>query len=448
MWSDTSKLRDLLLLTKDGEWGKSEPDQGLTEALVIRGTDFAEVRYGDLESIPTRYIDDTRLERKRLRAGDILIETAGGTKGQPTGRTVIIREVLLNRAQRNVTCASFARFLRADPTKVLPEYLYWWLQEHYRSGQMDQHQVQHTGIARFQYTRFADCVLVPLPPRSMQERIAEFLDTVERRIAVLRRMNKTLEAISQTLFRSWFVDFDPVQAKAEGRHPAAMDPEAAALFPSKLVDSKLGRIPEGWGHQKVSDVVMGVFDGPHATPPEATHGPIFLGIKNLTGTAIDLSEVRHISESDWPQWTKRVEPRQGDIVFTYEATLGHFALIPPRLRCCLGRRTALARPKSDCHFLFHWFVGESFQRFLKTRIHPGATVDRILLTDFPSYPVLATPQALVDRFEALAAPIWSRIHANQSESRVLADLRDTLLPKLLSGEIRVNEAEDQLAASA
>jgi len=287
-----------------------------------------------------------------------------------------------------------------------------------------------------------------IPPRAEQERIVEILGSFDNKIDLNRRMNQTLEAMAQALFRSWFVDFDPVRAKVEGRLPEGMDEEAAALFPKRFVDSELGKLPDGWLLKKVSDVVEGVFDGPHATPPTANHGPIFLGIKNLTGTAIDLSDARYINEADWPAWTKRVEPRPGDIVFTYEATLGHFALIPPGLRCCLGRRTALVRPQSDCHFLFHWFVGETFQKFLKTRIHPGATVDRILLTDFPSYPVLSAPQPLVDRFEALAAPIWSKIHANQSQNQVLVDLRDTLLPKLLSGDTRVGEAEAQVAASA
>jgi type I restriction enzyme S subunit len=171
---------------------------------------------------------------------------------------------------------------------------------------------------------------------------------------------------------------------------------------------------------------------------------VFLGIKNLTGTGLDLSEVRRLSEEDWPRWTKRVVPRHGDIVFCYEARLGDFALLPPGLRCCLGRRMALVRPvaqSDNTHFLHHFFVGESFQGFLRAHVNPDSTVDRILLNDFPEYPVLCPPPERVREFEDLAAPTWRSIHLNQAQSQTLASLRDTLLPKLISGEIRVHEAE-------
>lgn len=87
------------------------------------------------------------------------------------------------------------------------------------------------------------------------------------------------------------------------------------------------------------------------------------------------------------------------------------------------------------------------QKFLRSRVHPGATVDRILLTDFPSYPVLCPPPELIQRFDDFAGPIWSRIHANMAENQTLAELRDTLLPKLLSGEIRIKDAEKQAGAT-
>ena len=187
-------------------------------------------------------------------------------------------------------------------------------------------------------------------------------------------------------------------------------------------------------------MVDGVFDGPHATPSEATDGPLYLGIRNFTGSGLDLTSVRHISERDWAKWTRRVTPRGGDIVFTYEATLGFFALIPSWLRCCLGRRIALLRPSAPAnnrHYLFHYFTGAHFQEFLRGRTQPGSTVDRILVADFPGYPVLLPPTSLVERFESLAQHVWARIHANMAALHALAALRDTLLPKLISGELRV-----------
>jgi type I restriction enzyme S subunit len=131
-------------------------------------------------------------------------------------------------------------------------------------------------------------------------------------------------------------------------------------------------------------------------------------------------------------------------VFTYEATLGFFALIPPGLRCCLGRRTALVRARDSAnnqHYIFHHFVAPPFQEFLRSRVRSGSTVDRILLKDFPDYPILVPPPELVEQFERFGSSIWSMIHSNLNECHSLKELRDALLPKLISGEIRVREAE-------
>ena len=303
--------------------------------------------------------------------------------------------------------------------------------------------------------------------------IGDAIEAYDKKLDLNRRINQTLEAMAQAIFKSWFVDFDPVKAKIaalqQGHDPLraamtaisgkpdaeldALPPEqydqlaaTAALFPDEMEESELGDIPKGWGVAHIQDVVEGVYDGPHATPPEATEGAVFLGIRNMTGTSLDMSDVRHIAEADWAQWTRRIEPRAGDIVFSYEATLGYFALLPSGLRCCLGRRLALIRPRVEQgfgSFWFHQFVAPPFQRFLEKHTIPGATVNRIALKDFPSFPVLKPATAIQSSFCERADSIWSLIHSNQIQSERLEKLRDTLLPKLLSGELPVNDAMTQ-----
>ena len=113
----------------------------------------------------------------------------------------------------------------------------------------------------------------------------------------------------------------------------------------------------GWQKVPIEDIYLGLYDGPHATPQPSDQGPIFLGIKNITDDGmLDLSDIRHISEDDFPEWTKRVTPQQGDIVFTYEATLNRYAIIPEGFRGCLGRRVALIQPdlaRVDTRFLLY-----------------------------------------------------------------------------------------------
>ena len=283
-----------------------------------------------------------------------------------------------------------------------------------------------------------------LPPAAEQIGIEAILTALDDRIALLRETNATLEAIAQALFKSWFVDFDPVRAKQQGLAPAGMDEATSALFPDAFDASVLGVVPRGWTKTPIRDVVEGVYDGPHATPSEADEGPVFLGIKNLTGTALDLADIRHIAEADWKQWTRRVQPQACDIVFSYEATLGFFALIPPGLRCCLGRRLALIRPRlvdgAAC-FWFHQFTAAPFQELLAKHTIHGATVNRIALKEFPSYQVLNPPLLLQRAFDDIASALWRRIHANQAQAQSLTALRDSLLPRLISGQLRLPEAE-------
>jgi type I restriction enzyme S subunit len=140
----------------------------------------------------------------------------------------------------------------------------------------------------------------------------------------------------------------------------------------------------------IKDYCLGIFDGPHATPKESHDGPIFLGIKNITEDGqLDLSEIRHVSEEEYPRWTRRVTPQPGDVVFTYEATLHRYAVIPEGFRGCLGRRVALVRPDSgraDSRYLLYFFLSREWRRVVESSVITGATVDRVPLERFPSFP--------------------------------------------------------------
>jgi type I restriction enzyme S subunit len=329
--------------------------------------------------------------------------------------------------------------MRPDPKRLDSRFLlYYYLGPEFQDV-IRERTIHGSTVERLALIEFPQFPL-RIPPLAEQKAIAAVLGALDDKIELNRRMNATLEAVARALFQSWFVDFDPVRAKLDGRPPAALDPATAALFPEHLEETAIGHTPKGWEVKRINEAVEEVFDGPHATPPDVAEGPVFLGIKNLTGSALDLTDIRHISESDWPRWTKRVMPRPLDIVFSYEATLGFFALIPPGLRCCLGRRLALIRPNAKdghSHFWFHQFIGPDFQRYLMQHSVQGATVDRIPLIQFPNYLVLNPPPALKEAFESRVAPLWAKIHSNADQSRTLATLRDTLLPKLLSGELSV-----------
>ena len=142
---------------------------------------------------------------------------------------------------------------------------------------------------------------------------------------------------------------------------------------------------------KMADIYEGLYDGPHATPPTSEDGAVFLGISNITKDGhIDLSDIKHISENDLPKWTKRVTPKAGDIVFSYEATLNLYAIIPEGFWGCLGRRMALIRPdeeKAHGKFLFYYFFSPQWRATIAENTIIGATVDRIPIAKFPEFPI-------------------------------------------------------------
>ena len=369
-------------------------------------------------------------ERYSLRPGDLVV-CEGGEPGRCAiwnGPTGIKIQKALHRIRSKETLDNY--------------YLFYWFCLVARTGYLEPH---FTGTTIKHLTGKAIAALeVPLPPVVTQRAMVDVLRSLDDRITLLRETNATLEAIAQALFKSWFVNFDPVRAKAEGLEPEGMDAATASLFPDSFEESELGFLPKGWEVRPVGELVEGIYDGPHATPAESESGPIFLGIKNLTGTRLELTDIRHISEDDWAKWTRRVEPTHGDIVFSYEATLGFFAVIPPEVRCCLGRRLALIRPHSESGaglFWFHQFISTPFQQMLDKHTIQGATVNRIALKAFPSYLVLNPSETLKLAFNDVVEPLWATIHSNQAQVKTLTQLRDTLLPRLISGQLRLPEVE-------
>ena len=185
-----------------------------------------------------------------------------------------------------------------------------------------------------------------------------------------------------------------------------------------------------WKTVPIKALYEGLYDGPHATPKPSDSGPVFLGIKNVTDDGrLDLAEIRHIAEDDYAAWTRRVEPHPGDLVFTYEATLNRYALIPNGFRGCLGRRMALIRTdprKVDVRFLLYYFFTEEWRAVIRKNMLTGATVDRIPLTSFPDFPVKAPPLSIQRRIAGILSAYDELIENNQRRIRILETMARAL----------------------
>lgn len=178
--------------------------------------------------------------------------------------------------------------------------------------------------------------------------------------------------------------------------------------------------------QTIRQIAVGVYDGPHATPElYEKGGAIFLGIPNiLQDGRIDLADARWVAERDIPKWNRRVTPQANDIVFTYEATLNRYAIIPEDLPCCLGRRTALIRPnpeKINYCYLFYYFFSPAWRHQIEANTLTGATVDRISLTKFPEFQVFVPPLGEQQRIVEILGAYDDLIATNQRRITLLED---------------------------
>lgn len=183
-----------------------------------------------------------------------------------------------------------------------------------------------------------------------------------------------------------------------------------------------------WNMTNLGDVAE-IFDGPHATPVKTETGPWFLSISSLKQGQLDLSESAHLSEEDFRKWTRRVTPREGDVLFSYETRLGEAALMPSGIQACLGRRMGLLRPRAgvaDSRFLLYAYLGPEFQQTIRERSIHGATVDRIPLVDLPEWPIQLPPFQEQRTLARLLGALDDKIAVNGRISSASLALGDAL----------------------
>ena len=172
-----------------------------------------------------------------------------------------------------------------------------------------------------------------------------------------------------------------------------------------------------------------IFDGPHATPIKTDAGPFFLSISSLEGGRLDLSKSAHLSEELFKKWTKRVTPRKGDLLFSYETRLGEAALMSDGVRACLGRRMGLLRPCSDKvipEYLLYAYLSPAFQKTIVANTITGATVDRIALKEMPNFPIRIPGMEEQTKVAGLLKNIDAKIDCNNRINAELEAMAKTL----------------------
>ena len=302
------------------------------------------------------------------------------------------------------------------------------------------------GIARNKQTtglghitkRDLENVEAAFPDLPEQRAIAHMLGTLDDKIELNRRMNETLEAMARAIFKSWFVDFDPVRAKMEGRQPSGMDAETAALFPDSFQDSRLGKIPKGWRIGKLSDLCTTQY-GYTASASEEPVGPKFLRVKDINKTDwIEWSSVPYckISEVDSRKYALAV----GDVVVARMADPGKSAIVEEAVDAVFASYLVRLKAKSvACSYFVYGFLTSADYEEYSQGAMGGSVQKNMNARVIVAADMVIPPQSVIEGSLSVVLPLRQRISANLRESSTLAVVRDTLLPRLLSGELRVTD---------
>ena len=341
-------------------------------------------------------------------------------------------EFIVIRVRTNVTDTEFCYYLTQ-----------WEEVRSYVIGQM-------TGTSGRQRvpTESLNYLTVPVPPLPDQRAIAHILGTLDDKIELNRRMNETLEAMARALFKSWFVDFDPVRAKMAGRD-TGLPKHLADLFPDRLVESELGMIPEGWKVRPLGDLVETVKGRSYKSKELIESETALVTLKSFArGGGYRPEGLKSFSgtyKSD-----QVVDPGEIVIACTDVTQAADVIGRPAIVKTAATYRTLVAsldtlivRPSHQgMTRAFLYFLAGNDEFVAHTYAHTtGTTVLHLAKEAVPSFRFPQPPTLLIHSFDDVARPALERIQTSQQESTPLATIRNTLLPKLISGEVRVKDAE-------
>jgi type I restriction enzyme S subunit len=419
--------------------GSGATPRGGSETYLATRTEYALVRSQNVfdrrfDSDGLVYISNEQaagLRGASLQQDDVLLNITGD--GITFGRACIVPEDI-----RPACVNQHVSIIRADRRKVDPGYILAFLTHPDVKPYIESF---NAGGSRRAITKgHIESFRLPLPPLDQQHTVARILGALDDKIELNRKMNATLEAMARALFESWFVDFDPVRAKAQGRAPSGMDTETAELFPSKFVDSELGPIPEGWRSATLIELTTKIGSG--ATPrggdkAYVDEGTALIRSQNVYDSAFTWDGLVRITDEDATRLAG-VSVREEDVLLNI--TGASF------LRTCVVERSVLparvnqhvsivrSRPGIPSRYLHNHLLLPTTKGFL-SGLDAGASRQAVTKGHIESVPIVEPPLGVLAAWQQRVGPMYDRMSAADCESRALAGLRDGLLPRLLSGEL-------------
>lgn len=407
---------------------------------VVRGTNLSEdisVRLSH-ENIAFMSVEKSRdFERSKARKGD-LIFTSRGSVGQvglidkncPYPEYVISNNMMKLSPNTKKADSNFLYYLFSSPLMV----------DEIRN------QTIGTSVPGFNLGQLRS-LNIRLPPLPEQRAIARILGSLDDKIELNRRMNETLEALARTIFKSWFVDFDPVRARAEGRAPAGMDAETAALFPDGFEESEGRMVPEGWRVGRVSDLCSAIYSGgtPRTDKPEYWDGDISWLSSGETREKFIIGTKRRITIDGVSNSSARLAPTQSTVIASAGQgnTRGQTSMLA--IDSYINQSVVALAAKPEISSQYHLFFDlerryEEFRRISDAHSSRGSLTTKLLAGLNATIP----EHSVIQCFDGVVGAAIERVTGNLQESHTLAALRDSLLSKLISGEIPIRDTKTLL----
>ena len=384
------------------------------------------VRWGSFDTSDLRQMrfGDHEHDRYGLKYGDLVV-----CEGGEPGRCAIWKDEVPGMKIQKALHRIRAR------EQLDNRFLHYWFLLAGRNGALEPY---FTGTTIQHLTGKAIAELqIPLPPKPEQRAIAHVLGTLDDKIELNRRMSETLEAMARALFKSWFVNFDPVRAKMEGRD-TGLPQDIADLFPDRLVDSEMGEIPDGWEVSQIGDEV----DAVGGSTPSTKEPSYWHQGDHYWATPKDLSKLsspvlldtnRKITDAGLRKISSRTLP-VGTVLLSSRAPIGYLAIAEIPTAVNQGFIAMRCERRLPNLYVLYWC--EQNLGYIRD-IAGGSTFAEISKKTFRTVSVIVPSKAILGMYQPLSRPLYNLLVANVKEAATLAALRDTLLPKLISGEIRI-----------
>ena len=376
----------------------------------------------------TELVESTEHEREvcSVHRGDVFLTRTSETMEELGMSCVALRDY------PNATFNGFTKRLRPKKDhRIVPEYAAYYFRS--PTFRRDVTAMSSLSTRASLNNDMLERLTMLLPEVDEQERIGCILKGLDDKIELSRRMNRTLEAIARAIFKSWFVDFDPVHAKADGREPVGMDPETAALFPDSFQDSPLGKIPKGWevaALSEIADFVNGAACQKYPAEPGEPSLPV-IKIREL-GQGVSAQTDR--ARLDIPE---KHRADDGDVLFSWSGTL--LCKIWTGGPCFVNQHLFKVTSANHPRWFFLRWINRHLEAFREVAAGKATTMGHIKRSDLSEARVLIPGSTLLGKMTQTLSPIVEKQIECQRESRLLQLTRDALLPKLLSGALRIDE---------